>query len=538
MLVATTGRCPRRAVLPSRVQARPWCRWEVGLPLWFRYRSRSVALVALLITACKDEFPNAPALALAIDTTAGWHDTVAVADVDTLQIKVALAGGGSVSGVQVHWESSNPTKLEVTRLELQAGQEKDTLTLQLRTVITAHARDSGVIITATVDRAGFERKAFSRKITLMERWIAVSAGAMHTCAIAADSSAYCWGAGDKGRLGRGRPLDSSVPVPVTGVGIFRFVAINAGEETSCGIVAEGVAYCWGAGIHGSLGNGDASEVDRFIPVQVSGPTLRSLDVGTVSCGLADDSTALCWGTNVSGQLGFNPNSNQSLSICLDVTPCSLVPRLVWVDLSTPTRYQAISVGDNHTCGLSASPQSGSAYCWGTGLQGALGNASTMFSPIPIPVSGGLAFGSLSAGGGHTCGIATSAITYCWGANSEGQLGSGTTRDTLTPVAVKGGSFAAITAGRQHTCAITALGAAFCWGMGSAGQLGNGATGRQTSPATVTGNLIFETISAGAFHTCGLAKGGALYCWGQGARGRLGNGSNGDRLTPTRVLEPQ
>ena len=42
----------------------------------------------------------------------------------------------------------------------------------------------------------------------------VSPGAHHTCAVAADGAAYCWGEGKKGQLGTGTTTDSPAPVRV------------------------------------------------------------------------------------------------------------------------------------------------------------------------------------------------------------------------------------------------------------------------------------------------------------------------------------
>lgn len=53
----------------------------------------------------------------------------------------------------------------------------------------------------------------------------------------------------------------------------------------------------------------------------------------------------------------------------------------------------------------------------------------------MPVSGGLRFAQLSAGGGNTCGKTPAGVAYCWGSNIYGRLGDGTTEDRLEPVRV-------------------------------------------------------------------------------------------------------
>jgi hypothetical protein len=109
-----------------------------------------------------------------------------------------------------------------------------------------------------------------------------------------------------------------------------------------------------------------------------------------------------------------------------------------------------------------------------------------------PQAGGLRFTAISAGNGHTCAVAD-ATAYCWGFGGVGQLGNGATADQTRPVEVAtgdgsalppGATVTAISAGGAHTCAV-ADGTAYCWGNGGNGQLGNGTTTfRQLLPVEV------------------------------------------------------
>jgi Regulator of chromosome condensation (RCC1) repeat len=487
---------------------------------------------------CGEEFPDDPTGTLTIQVGAGFRDTLMALDTATLVVDIGDGRGNTVTGIEVNWESSDPTLLELKPLPpLSPPTQEDSLTSRLSIQAVAHARGQ-VEVAATVDRPGFRPAELTVLVTILERWHAVSAGSLHTCAIASDSAAYCWGSGADGRLGRGRPLDDSIPVRVLALGPSKFTGISAGDRTSCGIIIQGLAFCWGAGTQGSLGNGDASEASALVPVQVNGPTFRSVDAGAASCGIADDFVALCWGTNASNQLGFNSNVSPGLNLCSGSTLCSLAPRAVWVDATTPQTYRDVTVGGVQTCGIGRPPRDGQAFCWGASEEGALGNAVATSSETPIPVSGALTFATLSAGGNHTCGTTTSEAAFCWGNNFDGELGNGTTNNSSIPTSVSGGPFVSVSAGRRHTCALNREGLAFCWGLGSAGQLGNGSGAMQTRPTAVSGQLSFVVISAGAFHTCGIVSDGALYCWGQGASGRLGNGSVDDRSTPVRVSEPE
>jgi alpha-tubulin suppressor-like RCC1 family protein len=59
--------------------------------------------------------------------------------------------------------------------------------------------------------------------------------------------------------------------------------------------------------------------------------------------------------------------------------------------------------------------------------------------VPTPVSGGLTFASVSAGSNHTCAVTLEGTAYCWGLGEDGQLGNGSTDDRPVPTAV-GGEF--------------------------------------------------------------------------------------------------
>jgi alpha-tubulin suppressor-like RCC1 family protein len=172
---------------------------------------------------------------------------------------------------------------------------------------------------------------------------------------------------------------------------------------------------------------------------------------------------------------------------------------------TIVSFGSVSAGGAHTCALTSV---GAAYCWGRGESGQLGvpaPPSTCLtdagffscSMVPIPVGGGLTFETLAGGGAHTCALTSDGTAHCWGNNAHGQLGDNTTtsRDAPVPV-VTGLKFVSIDAGAAHTCAVTSAGAAYCWGHNSQGELGNGTMTNSSVPVAVTGNITFQQIAAG------------------------------------------
>jgi len=258
---------------------------------------------------------------------------------------------------------------------------------------------------------------------------ALRAGSYHTCGLTTTGAAYCWGHNGSGQLGAstaqctetGTPC-STTPVAVTGG--LTFSMLSVGGHHTCGLTANGAAYCWGDNFVGELGDG--TTISRSVPVAVSGGlTFSSLSVGFEhSCGVTTSGAAYCWGNNATGELGDPslPRTNEGSR--------SLVPVAVTGGLT----FSAVSGGGFHTCGVTIS---GAAYCWGENSKGQLGTGLTDWSLVPVPVTGGLTFSSVIAGERVTCGLAASGAAYCWGWNEYGQLGNGTTTDSNVPVRVAG-----------------------------------------------------------------------------------------------------
>jgi alpha-tubulin suppressor-like RCC1 family protein len=287
-------------------------------------------------------------------------------------------------------------------------------------------------------------------------------------------------------------------------------SVAAGGYHTCGLTSAGVAYCWGDNSPGSLGDG--STTGRHSPVRVSGAlAIDTLSTGAFhTCGVVGDGAVYCWGDNLDGQLAVGPLAPRTVTL-----PLPVVGNL---------RFMTVAVSRfHHTCGVATG---GTAYCWGPGYAGQLGDGTRFSRSSPTPVAGSLTFTSLAAGAEHTCGVTTTGAAFCWGRGFAGEMGDGTREGKATPTRVAGGlSFASITAGQMFSCGLTAAGHGYCWGDNVFGQLGIGAAGQlSTTPAPVAGGLTFRSLAAGAWHACGVTTSGQAYCWGRD-EGWLGVGTS-------------
>jgi alpha-tubulin suppressor-like RCC1 family protein len=247
------------------------------------------------------------------------------------------------------------------------------------------------------------------------RFAAVAAGAQHTCAVAADSAAWCWGGNGSGQLGDSQAANRSVPAAVAGG--HRFGRLAAGALHSCAVTGGGTAWCWGADDRGQLGDSAAGGGVHH-PVRVRGASgFHAIAAGGGhSCGLIGVAV-VCWGDNTRGQLGTGAADSFAVA-----------------PVTVAAGFAALSVtaGGRHTCALAADS---TAHCWGANDRGQVGDGSTTDRPAPVPVAGARRFVRLSAGGAHTCGVASDGTAYCWGEGTSGQLGHGRTTDSPVPVAV-------------------------------------------------------------------------------------------------------
>ena len=140
---------------------------------------------------------------------------------------------------------------------------------------------------------------------------ALAAGGDHTCGLTAAGAIYCWGSNSKGELGNSSTdlCDGTFyihcarsPILVYNEALPPFKAITAGLSHTCALGADSLAYCWGDDSFGQLGTGGGA---AGIPVSTKGEQhFMALAAGySHTCALALDGTAWCWGNNANGQLG-------------------------------------------------------------------------------------------------------------------------------------------------------------------------------------------------------------------------------------------
>lgn len=295
------------------------------------------------------------------------------------------------------------------------------------------------------------------------------------------------------------------------------VSVDAGDGHGCA-TRGGALYCWGRGVDGRLGLGDAE--DRDSPTRVGAESdWLSVATGVAhTCALKTDGSVWCFGANTVGQLGQG------------TTESSSVPRRVPLS----GKVTQLSSEANTACAVF---DSGALYCWGRNWEGNIGLNDThpgvdQLSPVR---SGDFADWQLTGtGDGHTCGVRAGGMLYGWGRNTAANLGLGQINDQQRRSATRIGDdedWHSVVSGQDSSCALRAAGKLYCWGGNSFGNLGLGDRDQRLVPTAVVSERVWTQVAIDTFHACGIDVEDNLYCWGRGIEGQLGTADNEERLEP-------
>jgi alpha-tubulin suppressor-like RCC1 family protein len=457
---------------------------------------------------------------------------------DSLQLTATVrdAAGSALPDAPVAWSTSNSAVATVAPGGRVRGVGGGSAT------ITASSGSIGGSASLTVHAV------------LMADSLAV--GAQHACVRDGSGTAYCWGSNLARQLGTAGDVAGMIPSPVPG---RRFASLAAGATSAatsfvshtCGVQADGEAYCWGGDETGQLGTGGTASASchagagwdvpcTATPTRVTGTqTWRQLAAGgSHTCGITTGGTAYCWGSNANGQLGnIEPDMACPVENGARSIRCTRTPMLVYGGHS----FTRVVAGTDFTCALTPA---GKTWCWGANTWGQLGNGTRAGSQLPVPVQGTDVFVDLTAGNEFACGLTTAGSLLCWGRNERAQLGEGGARPIRTapgPVhpTTGAGPYRSVRAGATHACALNTAGRLFCWGSNEQGELGNGNRTPQTVPTPAATTNTFRGVDAGFQYSCALSTAGVVYCWGLNGPGRLGTGTVEPvfRTTPGAVRAP-
>ncbi len=369
--------------------------------------------------------------------------------------------------------------------------------------------------------------------------VSVSAGGEHTCAVLADGSLWCWGAGGSGQLGIGStPFSQLEPKRVNekfwGNASYQVpvVAVSAGADHTCAVLADGSLWCWGLRANTRLGL-MRSETAGGSLGRVTSPRLVHLG----SRFQEDSSHVHPAHGQRGGALGVQVSAGEAFTLVLHEGQLTLFGHFKPTFPPTPALKNkqprpVLTLSGPHTPGSNT-------------FAALVVAGDVAVNPAMKPIGQLL---SVATGHRHSCAILEDRSLACWGSAANGRLGEGTdgaqSAAVRTPQPVRAAEWGnashqvpvhTVAAGDAHTCAVLGDGSLWCWGAGSFGQLGLGVFTRsvvypQRIRPAAWGNGSYQvqviSVSAGDFHTCAVLGNGSLWCWGRGYDGQLGVGGSG------------
>jgi alpha-tubulin suppressor-like RCC1 family protein len=256
--------------------------------------------------------------------------------------------------------------------------------------------------------------------------------------------------------------------------------VTTGDSHTCGLTGTSI-FCWGDSADGQAGAAVSGTVVDA-PKQISDAWIAVSAGGSHTCAISTTNELRCWGSNSSGQLGA-------------AQPVALPG-------GADGPWSAVKAGRTHTCAVAGTH----TYCWGAGVEGALGNAAFASSSTPVQVSTSAPLSSHQLGEDFSCGIALDADggsafqIYCWGTNQYGLLLTADTKVNVPQLVTTAGSpaWTAYAVGAHHMCAV-AEGLLYCWGSNADGAVGHAAP----DPTPVNAPTLVKA---------GVTPHSATFCW--------------------------
>lgn len=238
----------------------------------------------------------------------------------------------------------------------------------------------------------------------------------------------------------------------------RFVQVAAGERHSLALTADGRVFQWGVPQSGSCGGGGGSGGSDDDNAAAGLKTFRCIcgpgtpdepePVAQIAAGgrhslavTARTGTVLVWGSNLQGQAGADRGEAP-----VDVPSPRRVAPLVGVPVA------CVAAGAHHSAAVS---RDGSAYAWGCGVDGALGNGR----------GDGAGGGGSGSGSGSDCGDAGLGVSSATPLLME----SASPSSQSSPTGLDDEEVLSVACGRRHTVLLCRSGRVYACGWNRYGQ---------------------------------------------------------------------
>ena len=266
----------------------------------------------------------------------------------------------------------------------------------------------------------------------------------NTFAIDSDGVGYAWGSNWHGALGIGNSFGYNITSPklidtsdeLSGLTIE---SLYFSQTHTCAIASDHYAYCWGQNRLGILGSGDTVDMSYKSPREVyrsgalQGQTIKSMSISyATACVITNTDNIYCWGQNNGdgdpsngddgyGQLGDGTNTNSNVPVAVDMSGALSGKTIKSMQFFSGYYSSSIS-----TCVIASDDN---VYCWGYNGASRFGVSDSDNSKVPIKIttSGTLTEGSAKAfeegyNQGTLCVLDKLNKASCWGSYYNANLG--------------------------------------------------------------------------------------------------------------------
>ena len=397
------------------------------------------------------------------------------------------------------------------------------------------------------------------KANNMNNIIDITVGKSHIIALRSDGIVFATGSNLYGQLGLGNK-NLSKTNEYKKLALKNIAYIEAGENSSAALTADGRVYIWGSNVYGQLGTNDKQE--RVSPEMVRNiANIREISLGKTHSTVRDGNGAIYGvGYNVEGQQGRGDTTNTT----------------TYIRTSQIEDVIDISSGNTYTVALKSN---GKVYGWGDYYHGEIGKRSKTNSEYPVLVGNeestlnteeivvkvneeasivgnakyefnlikitehdakAFTYSSINeeiaiiGEDGYIKGLKVG-TTWAKAINKE------TNKESIAIVRVVETNTAVspkVEGGDDYAIVQKADGTIWSFGYNSDGQLGIGT--KNSSLIPIQSNIIatYKDISVGNNFTLALRQDGTVWCFGDNSKGQLGtkNIENSSKLIQIEGLE--
>ncbi len=299
--------------------------------------------------------------------------------------------------------------------------------------------DAGLDTTCALDSIGALTcwGALVPNLVKDQRFIDISVGDASACGVSGEKKVLCWGSNSSGQLGNDSAR-SSLGASAIAIENVRFVSVSVGLKHACAVSENGLTYCWGDNSRQQLGSvGASSRIPKPVPGIGTAVSVNSGD--NHNCALQSVGTAICWGDNSKKQISSSSSTYLSpteIVAASSVTMLALGPANTCVlEASKELKcfgdnskkqapgmvsgsFLSVATGGNTVCAIEVSEI---VVCFGASDSLKL-QSLNVDTAAPTRMSIDL-IKYLAVGSKHVCVVEKTNQLGCWGSNSHGQLTS-------------------------------------------------------------------------------------------------------------------